>query len=177
MHVDPLLAVLVMIALAIFLLGIVLRALKQPHLIGYLLAGLIIGPAGLGILNDTVAITQFGVMLLLFFIGMEISPLELAKEWRVAIIGTALQIAISLAAVMAMGYWLKWPIGRSILLGFVISLSSTAVVLKLLQETAELKTSVGQKVTGILLMQDLAIVPMLFVLGLLAGNETHSSTC
>lgn len=77
---------------------------------------------------------------------------------------------------MAMGEWLNWPTLRSILLGFVISLSSTAVVLNLLKDRSELKTSVGQKVTGVLLMQDLAIVPMLIVLSLLAGENTQSST-
>ncbi len=177
MHVDPLLPTLVVIALSIFVVGIVLRLLRQPHLIGYLLVGVILGPAGLAVLSDVESIAHIGaigVMLLLFFIGMEISPQELAKEWKVAIVGTLLQIVISVAAVMAMGEWLGWPVSRSVLLGFVVSLSSTAVVLKLLQETDEIKTSVGKKVTGVLLMQDLAIVPMLIVLGLLAGNTAQS---
>lgn len=179
MHVDPLLPVMVIVALTIFLLGILLRILKQPHLIGYLLAGLILGPAGLAVVSDIEAVNHIGaigVMLLLFFIGMEVSPMELAQEWKVAIIGTTLQIVISVVAVIAMGYWLDWPIERSILLGFVISLSSTAVVLKLLQDNSELKTSVGKKVTAVLLTQDLAIVPMLIVLGILAGTDTNSNT-
>ena len=179
MHVDPLLPLLVVVAFAIFLVGIVLRALRQPHLIGYLLVGVFLGPAGIGVLGDTVDISQIGaigVVLLLFFVGMEITPSELAKEWKVSVLGTLLQIIISVLAVLLMGEWLDWPISRSILLGFVVSLSSTAVVLKLLQETEEIKTSVGKKVTGVLLTQDLAIVPMLIVLGLLAGETTNAGT-
>ena len=179
MHIDPLLPLLVVVALAIFLVGIILRALKQPHLVGYLLVGVFLGPAGFGILGDAVNITQIGaigVVLLLFFVGMEISPSELAKEWKVSVLGTMLQILISVLAVLAIGEWLNWPISRSILLGFVVSLSSTAVVLKLLQETEEIKSSVGKKVTGVLLTQDLAIVPMLIVLGLLAGDAAEAGT-
>ena len=179
MHVDPLIPILVEIALAIFVAGIVLRVLRQPHLVGYLLVGVLLGPFAFGVLEDSESIAHIGaigVVLLLFFIGMEISPRDLAREWRVAIFGTVLQVLISLFAVLAIGEWLDWPISRSILLGFVVSLSSTAVVLKLLQDSAELNTSVGKKVTGVLLMQDLAVVPMLIVLGMMAGSATDKVT-
>ena len=179
MHVDPLLPVLVEIALAIFFAGLVLRVLRQPHLVGYLLVGVFLGPFGFGVLEDSESIAHIGaigVVLLLFFIGMEISPRDLAREWKIAIFGTVLQVLISLLAVLAIGDWLDWPISRSILLGFVVSLSSTAVVLNLMRESVELDTSVGKKVTGILLMQDLAVVPMLIVLGMMAGSAADTAT-
>lgn len=179
MHVDPLMPILVEIALAIFVAGIVLRVLRQPHLVGYLLVGVLLGPFAFGVLEDSESIAHIGaigVVLLLFFIGMEISPRDLAREWKVAIFGTVLQVVISLLAVLAIGEWLDWPTSRSILLGFVVSLSSTAVVLKLLQDSDELNTSVGKKVTGVLLMQDLAVVPMLIVLGMMAGSAADTAT-
>jgi CPA2 family monovalent cation:H+ antiporter-2 len=95
--------------------------------------------------------------------------------WRIAILGTLFQIAISVACTWAMGTWLGWPLPRSILLGFVISLSSTAVVLKLLQDRGELDSKSGQNVLLILLAQDLAVVPMLVIISLLGDNAPSQS--
>ena len=78
-----------------------------------------------------------------------------------AVVGTLLQILISVGMLCGLGYWLDWPLAQSVLLGFVISLSSTAVIIKILQEWKEIDTDVGRDVIGILLVQDLAIVPMM----------------
>ena len=86
-------------------------------------------------------------------------------------IGTVLQIGVSVAALVAVGLPLGWPVPRIVLLGFVISLSSTAVVLQLLRDYHETNTELGRSITGILLAQDLALVPMLVILGLL-GTES-----
>ena len=140
----------------------------------YLLAGLAVGPEGFRILEDRdllARVGEFGVLFLLFFVGMEMSLPRLLAGWKVALGGTALQIGVSVGAVLLLGAALGWPVGRSVLLGFVISLSSTAVVLRLLQDRNELELPVGQDVLGVLLAQDLAIVPMLMVIGLLAGES------
>lgn len=148
MHLDPSLPVLVSVLFGILIIGFILRKLHQPHVVGYLLAGILLGPYVFGVMQDKELVGRLGaigVVLLLFFIGMEVSPKRLVSSWRVAVIGTLFQILISILCVWLLGEWLDWPINRSILLGFVISLSSTAVVLKILQEWKELDTAVGQK--------------------------------
>lgn len=174
MHLDPALPTIVGALLAILLMGMLLHRLKQPHVVGYLITGIILGPHVVGLISDQSLIERLGAMgvvFLLFFIGMEISPKKLFATWRITVIGTTIQILISIAFVWFFGEWLGWPLSRSILLGFVISLSSTAVVLKILQDNNELETDTGQNVLGILLFQDMAIIPMLIVIGLMSGSE------
>ena len=111
--------------------------------------------------------------MLLFFIGMEVSPRRLAANWKLAVLGTSMQIAVSVGLIWLLGIWLDWPFPRIVLLGFVISLSSTAVVLKLLEDWQELDSKVGQDALGVLLVQDLAVVPMMITIGLLSGEGTN----
>jgi CPA2 family monovalent cation:H+ antiporter-2 len=161
----------------VLLLGVLLRTFRQPQLVGYIVAGIIIGPAGLGIVTDQVMIEHLGaigVTLLLFFVGMEVSPYQLVGGWRIAIFGTLLQIVVSVGCVWLVGMWLGWSLARIILLGFVISLSSTAVVLKLLKDRGELGSRAGNNVLLILLAQDLAVVPMLIAISFLAGERPDS---
>ncbi len=174
MHLDPIMPILVAIITIILIIGLSLQLLRQPQVIGYLLAGVAIGPFGLALLTDTDLVSRlgsFGVVLLLFFVGMEVAPKQLISVWRVAVIGTLVQVTLSVALVIPVGLWFDWPIERIVLLGFVTSLSSTAVIIKLLQDTGELHTKEGQDVLGILLVQDLIIIPMLIILGLLGGQS------
>lgn len=178
MHMTPLIAPLVGVVFIILLLGLFLKKFRQPQLVAYILTGILIGPNGIGLIGDYTFIDHLGglgVSLLLFFIGMEISPRQLIVGWRIAILGTLLQILLSVLFSFLLGWWLGWPLARSVLLGFVISLSSTAVVLKLLQDSGEMGTKAGQNVLLILLAQDLAVVPMLIILSLLS-TQAPSST-
>ena len=173
MHIDPILPLVAGIALTLLVLGFVLKKLGQPAVIGYLVGGILIGPDGLGLVTDVELLTHLGglgVVLLLFFVGMEISPERLISNWKVAVLGTALQIVISVACIWVLGAFLDWPLARIVLLGFVISLSSTAVVLKLVQEGRGITPALGDQITGILLAQDVALVPMLLTLGFLGGG-------
>jgi len=177
MHLDPALPTLVGALLAILLVGLVLHRLKQPHVVAYLITGIILGPHVVGLINDQSLIERLGAMgvvFLLFFIGMEVSPRKLIASWRIAVVGTTIQILLSVLCVWLLGKWLDWPLSRSILLGFVISLSSTAVVLKIMQDSGELETETGQNVLGVLLFQDMAIIPMLIVIGLMSGDVPDS---
>lgn len=179
MHMDPMMPHLVGAAAVIVLIGLLLRRLRQSNVVGYLLAGVLLGPGGFGVVSDSAAIARFGevgVILLLFFVGMEISLPRLAANWRVPVVGTLLQILLSIACVLAIGAWQGWPLGRSVLLGFVISLSSTAVVMKLLQSKGQMDETVSQDAVGILLVQDLMVVPMLITVGLLAGGAPDLRT-
>ena len=173
MHIDPLLPTLVAIIAVVLLIGLSLQLLRQPQVIGYLLAGVAIGPFGLALLTDIQFANRlggFGVVLLLFFVGMEVAPRQLLSGWRIAVVGTLIQVALSVALVIPIGLWFSWPMERIVLLGFVTSLSSTAVIIKLLSDSGELNRKEGQDILGILLVQDLIIIPMLIILGLLGGE-------
>ena len=179
MHLDPLMLKLVAALLVILVVGLGLRVLRQPHVVGYLLAGVILGPHGLSLVADQHAVArlgEFGVMFLLFFIGMEASPTRLIANWRITVIGTLVQIGASVAIMWMVGAMLGWSTARIVLLGFVISLSSTAVVLNYLQDSGRLRTKVGEDAIGVLLAQDLAIIPMLIVVGVLGGGAPDPQT-
>lgn len=178
MHLDPLLPLIVGVVAVVLGIGMLLQFFRQPQLVGYIITGIIIGPTGLAIVSDVTLIEHLGaigVTLLLFFIGMEVSPRQLASGWRIATFGTLFQILISVATTWFIGVLLDWSLSRIVLLGFVISLSSTAVVLKLLKDTNELKSAAGQNVLLILLAQDLAVVPMLIMISMLSGKSPEQS--
>ncbi|MGA8163768.1 MAG: cation:proton antiporter [Waddliaceae bacterium] len=171
---DPIIPIFVSTIFLILVIGVILRKLRQSHVVAYLLTGFLLGPHMLGIIEDQQALTRigsFGVVFLLFFIGMEISPRRLTENWLISIVGTFLQIGVSVFLVSLLGIYLEWPAKRMVLLGFVMSLSSTAVVLKLLEDWKEINTRVGQNVLGILLVQDILIVPMLICLSFLGGRQ------
>lgn len=177
MHMHPLLPALVASIFVVLLVGAVIRRLGQPHVIAYILVGVVLGPSGLDLFDGhaVALIGEFGVILLLFFVGMEVNLARLVTGWRVSVIGTVLQVLLSVAAVAAIGAGFDWPLGRVVLLGFAISLSSTALVVTMLRQWREMETEAGQEAVGILLVQDVLLAPMLIVVGLL-GGESPSAT-
>ncbi|MBB1487869.1 cation:proton antiporter domain-containing protein [Oceanospirillum sediminis] len=167
------------ITLLILIVALVLKILKQPHVIAYLIAGITLGPWGIGLVNDADLMNRLGAMgvvLLLFFVGMETDARQLARNWRLALIGTGLQIVSSFVLVFVLGHFLTWPFERILLIAFVISLSSTAVVIQLLQDKGLMGSRIGQGALSILLAQDLALIPMLIVLGVLGAGEVSDYT-
>ena len=179
MHLDPILPIFVLIILILSCVAVVARWFHQPLIVGYLIAGLLMGPAAFGLINDTVVLSRLGaigVVLLMFFVGMEVSPGKLIKNWKVAVLGTIIQIAVNVGLMIAFGTFQEWPLSRSILLGFVISLSSTAVVLKLLEDWKISETQSGRDALGILIVQDIAVIPMLIIIGLLGGTQLDGTT-
>ncbi|HEY9907010.1 MAG TPA: cation:proton antiporter [Thermosynechococcaceae cyanobacterium] len=149
--------------------GLLASLLRQPILLGYLLAGMIVGPTGLGLIKELVQVetlAQFGVAFLLFALGVEFSFSELRKVKGISLGGGGLQIVLTIAittlAALAMG-WVSSP-AQGVFLGAILSLSSTAVVLKCLMERNEIGTPHGQVMLGILVVQDLALGVMLAVL-------------
>lgn len=179
MHLDPALIKIVLAALVILGVAGLSRLLKQPHVVGYLMAGVILGPAGFAVLEDQTLVArigELGVVFLLFFVGMEVSPKRLLSNWKVALIGTVLQIGISVGILAAIGSFFDWSTARIVLLGFVISLSSTAVVLNYLNDRKELNSPIGQDALSVLLAQDLAIIPMLVIIGLFGSDGVNVQT-
>mgnify|MGYP000577901037 CR=1 FL=1 len=173
MHGEPLIPIFVLAMLAILATSILLKKIKQPYVIAYLITGVILGPYGIDMISDHESLSRLGevgVILLLFFAGMEVSPRKFAQNWKVPTIGTTLQILVSILLTVALGYFVGWNFAKMFLYGSAICLSSTAVVLKLLEEKNETKTRLGQNILGVLLVQDLAVVPMLIIIGLLGGN-------
>jgi CPA2 family monovalent cation:H+ antiporter-2 len=178
MHIDPALPVIVGVILAILVIGFAMRALRQPQIVGYLIAGLLIGPFGLGLLEDPDLIGRIGgigLIVLLFFVGMEASPHSLLSRWRLAIFGVVLQVGVTVSVVWLIALFLDWSWSKILILGFVISLSSTAVVLKLLKDWGELGTQTGQNVLVVLLAQDMALVPMIIAINMLGGEPVATS--
>jgi CPA2 family monovalent cation:H+ antiporter-2 len=172
--IDPLLSRFVILSLVIIVVGFLLRLFKQPSLVTYIIVGVLVGPFGFGLVTDEALITNlgsFGLILLLFFIGMEIHLPDLITNWRVSVFGTLIQIVVSVAVVWLLGQYFNWKINQVVMLGFVISLSSTAVIVKLLKEREELYTKTGKNVIGVLLAQDVLIVPMIIILGYLGGDK------
>jgi monovalent cation:H+ antiporter-2, CPA2 family len=159
--------------------GMLARLLRLPIILGYLAGGIIIGPFGLGLVNDTGTIdllAQIGVILLLFAIGLEFSLKELLKLGKISIIGGLAQIALTAAAGFGMGWFLnnlgiEISVTGSIFFGFMIALSSTMVVLKLLMDRGEIDTTHGRILLGILLVQDISVVPMIIAIQAVGGDS------
>jgi CPA2 family monovalent cation:H+ antiporter-2 len=171
---DPMVSKFVFLSAIIIVIGFILRLIRQPSIVAYMIVGIIVGPLGLGIVSDENLISNLGslgLVLLLFFIGMEIHLPSLIANWKISIIGTLLQVLLSVSIIWLLGHYFNWNLNQVSMLGFVISLSSTAVIIKLLQERDELETKAGQSVLGILLAQDILIVPMLIILGYLGGEQ------
>jgi monovalent cation:H+ antiporter-2, CPA2 family len=150
--------------------GLLASLLRQPVLLGYLIGGMVIGPAGLGLIKEVIQVetlAQFGVAFLLFALGVEFSFTELKKVKAIALGGGGLQIALTILITVVVcgitGAWGSLP-AKGVFLGSILSLSSTAVVLKCLMERNETETPHGQVMLGILVVQDLALGLMLAVL-------------
>ncbi|WP_058867793.1 monovalent cation:proton antiporter family protein [Chloracidobacterium thermophilum] len=177
MHIEiPLLRDIVLLLLASLPIVFVCGRLRLPTIIGYMLTGVVIGPSGLGVIGDVHAVetlAEIGVVLLLFTIGLEFSLEKLLAMQRVVFLGGGMQVGLTIVAAMLLAHWgvgLAWP--SAIFVGFLVALSSTAIVLKTYVDRAESDTPHGRMAIGILLFQDLCIVPMMLFLPLLSGQRT-----
>jgi glutathione-regulated potassium-efflux system ancillary protein KefC/glutathione-regulated potassium-efflux system protein KefB len=147
------------------------RQLKLSSILGFLAAGLVIGPWGLRLITDVASIlnaSQFGVVLLLFIIGLELQPTRLWVMRRTVFGLGSVQVLACSAILGAAVWWLGLPPMAAGVVGFGLSLSSTPLVLQVLAERDQLKTQYGRAAFGILLFQDLAVLPMLAVLPLMS---------
>ncbi len=169
--------VLVLLAMAVIAV-VIFRSLSLPPMLGYLLAGVIIGPNALGWIPDTEEtrqLAEFGVVFLMFSIGLEFSLPKLVTMKRLVFGFGSAQVVISILIVMAIAWalGLDWQVG--LVLGGALAMSSTAIVLKMLSERLELNASHGRQVIGVLLFQDLAVIPLLIIIPALGSiTETES---
>jgi len=148
--------------------GFLAQRLGQPLIVGYILAGVIIGPftggPTVGNVHDIERMAELGVVLLLFSLGLEVSFGELAPVRRVALAGGVIQILATIALGLALGLGLGWDWRPALWFGAIISLSSTMVALKTIQAQGRLGTLSSRVMLGILVVQDLAVVPLMIVL-------------
>lgn len=170
--IDGIIILISVLAVVVIGFSVFLRKMNQTYIIGYIFTGILLGQHGIGIVKDEESIFligELGIILLLFFIGMEINLVDFVKRWKVAVVGTVAQVGFSVLIVLSIGYFLDWGMARSIVLGFVIALSSSAVVIKLLEDKKLIKTRTGKNVLSVLLAQDIALVPLLIIISQLGG--------
>jgi CPA2 family monovalent cation:H+ antiporter-2 len=155
------------------LLGLCFVRLRQPPIVGYIIAGVILGPTGFGVIENSESIkllAELGVLLLLFLIGMEISIKAFVLVLFPSLFIMGGQVAAGLGVSFLFGWFLGWNFSQMLLLGFIVAVSSTAVAIKILEDIGELRTETGRITIGVLVAQDIAIVPMLIVTESLGGN-------
>jgi CPA2 family monovalent cation:H+ antiporter-2 len=178
-HHTPLIETIVAgIGLA-FLLGALANRLRLSPLVGYLVAGVLVGPHTPGFVADqTLApeLAEIGVILLMFGVGLHFSLKELLSVKAIAIPGALAQIAFATALGMALAWAMGWPVGAGLVFGLALSVASTVVLLRALEERRMLETDRGRIAVGWLIVEDLAMVLTLVLLpavaGLLGGKGT-----
>ncbi len=149
------------------------QKLRFPAIVGFLLAGAIMGPDGLGLIRDAhrvETLAEIGVVLLLFTIGLKFSLGELLPVRRYVIWAGILQILLTTLVVLAVSFYLGYAIEVGIFYGFLVSLSSTAIVLRIYDDRGEINALQGKLATGILLFRDLCIVPMMLLVPVLGQS-------
>lgn len=159
---------IILLVVAAFGCGLLFQRLGQPLILGYIVAGVILGPhtGGLTVSNihEIERLAEIGVALLLFALGLEFSLKDLKPVKKIALIGTPLQIIATIGLGLGIGYFMGWEWRQSLWLGALISLSSTMVILKTLMNQGRLGTLSSKVMIGMLVVQDLAVIPMMVIL-------------
>ncbi len=177
-HDLPLLNDLIILLLASVAIAFLCQRLRLPVIVGFMLTGILIGPYGLKLIKDVHAVeilAEIGVMLLLFTIGLEFSLGRLMEMKRLVVWGGGLQALLTTSLTLLAFYLLGWTFKQAVLFGFLLALSSTAIVLKTYSDRLEVDTPHGRAGIGILLFQDLCIVPMMLMVPILSGREGASA--
>ncbi len=168
---------LLVVLSASVLVVVLLHRVRMPTIAGLLIAGALIGPTGLALVSDTEAVgrlAEIGVVTLLFSIGLEFSLSHLRRIARMVCVGGALQVGITLAVTYLLARAFGWTDNRALFFGFLVALSSTAIVLRGLAERGKVDAPHGRLIVGVLLFQDLCVVPMMLVTPMLAAESTDA---
>ncbi|MCE1200214.1 MAG: cation:proton antiporter, partial [Marinilabiliales bacterium] len=150
--------------------------IKVPTIVGYLLTGVIVGPKLMGVIKAPAEIelmAEIGVVLLLFMIGMEFSLNHLFKIRRIVFLGGFLQLSLTTLLTTLLIHLHDLPWKSALFIGFLVALSSTAIVLKILQDRHEITSNYGRTVLGILIFQDVVLVPLMLFTPFLGGQEVN----
>lgn len=146
-----------------------------PNVVGFLLIGMICGPHALKLIHDEAEVqilAQLGIVLLLFTVGMEFSFKRIIEYRRYFFIGGLLQVGLTVLATLAISFLcIACHFGRALFFGFLVSLSSTAIVLRVLDEKHETDTPYGRVIVGVMIFQDIVAIPMMLLIPFLGGVE------
>jgi K+:H+ antiporter len=170
-HYTPLISTIVVALVLAFVFGVVAQRLRFSPLVGYLVAGILISPftpgyvADQGIANE---LAEIGVILLMFGVGLHFSLEDLLSVGRIAIPGAIAQIAVATALGMGLAWWLGWSMSAGVVFGLALSVASTVVLLRAMQERRLLETERGRIAVGWLIVEDMAMVLTLVLLPALA---------
>jgi CPA2 family monovalent cation:H+ antiporter-2 len=173
MHINLPLTQIALVVLCALACGLLFQRLKQPAVLGYVLAGAVLGSTGLFSMQGKMlvsALAELGVFLLMFVLGLELNLRGFKEVWAKTMGIVLLQFLGSWLAIFAISILFDWSLGMTFLLACVIALSSTAAAIKMLETMGELTTSTGRITIGILIAQDLAFVPMVIVIQGLGGE-------
>jgi CPA2 family monovalent cation:H+ antiporter-2 len=171
---------LIVLILPLFIVGVIIiflsLRLKLPPIVGFLLVGVLLGPSGVKPLltdpHQVEGLSELGVILLLFTIGLEFSFQEFVRLKRVILVGGGLQMGLTIAAVWLITFFaspFSWQ--TCLIIGCLAALSSTAIVLKIFQDKGEMDSTHGRGALGVLIFQDIAVVPLIILIPLLAGKR------
>lgn len=169
---------LVIILGAAIVVVALLRRLHVPSIAGFIVAGTIIGPHALQIVQDVhqvEVLAEIGVVLLLFGIGLELSLDRIRRLWRLILLGGGVQVVVTILVVLAVSLLLGRDVPTGLVLGFIIAVSSTAIVLRGLSTRGELDAPHGRLTVGMLVFQDLSVVPMVLVIPFLGHTRADGS--
>ncbi|MDP2915906.1 MAG: cation:proton antiporter [Candidatus Aminicenantes bacterium] len=176
MSLHTLQELVIILAVAVVIIYIS-HKIKLPPVVGFLLTGILIGPGGFSLVKDTRTIdslAEIGVVMLLFSIGLEFTLDRMKRIQKIFWIGGGLQVVLTTSAAVLVLVLLRVPVKDAVFYGFLVSLSSTAVVLKILSDRGEIDAPQGRISFGILIFQDLAIVPMIALVPILANVRAAS---
>lgn len=165
----------VILGLSIFVIY-VFQKLKMPAVLGFLATGVLFGPHAFGLVQagaEIETMSEIGIILLLFIIGLEFSIKHLISMKKIVLVGGSLQVALTILFSSAVAYVAGFAMNTSVFFGFLFALSSTAIVLKLLQDKGLMRTAQGRIGLGILIFQDVIVVPMMLLTPILAGADSN----
>jgi len=177
MHDYTIIKDIVLILLVSIPVIIIFNRMQLPSIVGFLIAGIILGPSVLKIISnpDQIEImAEIGVILLLFSVGLELSLKELVRIRKILLLGGGLQVLITILVTSMIIFVIGLPVKQAIFFGILVSLSSTVIVLKLLSDKDELDAPHGKLSLGILIFQDLAIVPLFLAVNVLGTTDQIS---
>lgn len=170
---------IVIIMVAALIGALIAQKIKQPLILGYIFAGIVVGPYTGGItvgdIHEIERLAEIGVALLLFALGLEFSLSELKPVRKIALLGTPVQILLTIVFGFLLGQYLGWSVAGSLWFGALISLSSTMVTLKTLMSRGLVGTLSSRVMIGMLIIQDLAVIPMVIILPQLSNPQAGLS--
>ena len=172
MEIPILQDIVIILGLSILII-LLFQKIKVPSILGFLLAGIIAGPHAFNLISsshEVELLSEIGIIFLLFVIGIELSIKELISMKNTVLIGGGLQVGGTILFTTIVAYFFGLPLNSAVFLGFLFSLSSTAIVLKLIQERGEITAPHGRVALGILIFQDIIVVPMMLLTPILAGD-------